>query len=116
MTNATTQNSVLQRDEAINQEEGTNRYLDLSTGHVSEQTMDWLNEATPSQSHCSGITVAPYEYGAFLSVPSEAAAIDDLECADDLKTVLKYARSIGCDVVRFDSDAMLVAGLQYFDR
>lgn len=90
-------------------------YLDLSTGHLSEATMDWLNEATPARSHCSGLTIAPYEFGAFVSVPGESEAIDELECADDLKAVLRYARGINCDVLRFDSDGSTVSGLPRFN-
>ena len=91
------------------------RYLDLSSGHVSEETMDWLSEATPARSHCTGITIAPYEYGVFVGVPDDVGNIKDLECADDLKAVLRYARQTGCDVIRFDRDGDTVADLPHFD-
>lgn len=85
-------------------------YLDLSTCHVSEETMHSLDVAA-----CSGLTIAPYEYGAFVSVPSESSDIDDMDCPNDLKQVLRYARSEGCDVVRFDQAAGILADLPYFD-
>ncbi len=104
-----TNGSVLAGNEAVFS------YLDLSTGHVSEETMHWLGDATPAKSHCMGITIAPYEYGAFVSVPSDAAAFEELECADDLKAVLHYAKGLNCDVVRFDSDGDTVPGLPHFN-
>lgn len=86
------------------------QYLDLATNHVSEETMRSLDGQ-----QCSGITIAPYEYGAFVSVPSDIAAINKLECQEDLKVVLRYARSEGCNVVRFDQDAEAVTGLPRFN-
>ncbi|HDR9174327.1 hypothetical protein [Burkholderia vietnamiensis] len=79
---------------------GVLRYLDVSTGHVTAETMDWFDDGK-----CSALTVAPYTYGAFVSVPFAASDIDDVECPEDLKTVLKFARNLGCDVIRFDADA-----------
>lgn len=85
-------------------------YLDLAQFHVSEATSHWLDEAI-----CTGLAIAPYEYGAFVSVPANNDAIDELECPDDLKAVLKYAHFEGCGVVRFDADADAVAALPTFD-
>ena len=79
-------------------------YLDISTSHLNACTRDWLDESTPATPKCSGITIAPYEYGYFVSVPSDLESIDGLECPDNLKLVLAYARREECDVVRFDSD------------
>lgn len=94
----------------------TYQYLDLSTGHLSEETMDWINEASPNRSHCSGLSIAPYEYGAFVSVPGEGDSIDDLECSEDLKEVLRFAMGQGCDVVRLDADAGYLSELPMFSR
>lgn len=91
------------------------RYLDLSTGHLSAETRDWLTEATPSYSPCSSITIAQYEYGWFISIPANDESIDDLEVPDDLKSVLRYARNIGCDVVRLDADGIGADGLPVFE-
>jgi hypothetical protein len=90
-------------------------YLDLSTGHVSKKTMEWLNAALPIESHCHGLTIAPYEYGAFVSVPSKAETIDERECPDDLKTVLKFAQQKSCSIVRFDRDGETIEDLPYFN-
>ncbi len=86
-------------------------YLDLSTAHVSRATMDWLNGPRAG----SGLTIAPYEYGAFVSVPGNQGLVADTECPEDLKTVLEYARENGCDVVRFDADGRTVDGLPQHD-
>ncbi len=63
----------------------------------------------------AGITVAPYEYGAFVSVPADASGIDAMEYPGDLKRVLQYAREEGCDVVRLDRDAGVLPELPCFD-
>jgi len=90
-------------------------YLDICTSHVSMETMEWLGKATPGQLTCPGITVAPYKYGVFVSVPGESANIMKLKCADDLKAVLLFGRTKGCDVVRFDADAPSITELPVFE-
>lgn len=85
-------------------------YLDLATGHVSESTMDWLNKA-PCVS--PAMTIAPYEYGAFVSVPD--APLEHADLPEDLRDVLSFARDNGCVVVRLDADGDAVDGLPWFD-
>ena len=89
------------------------RCLDLMSNHVSQETMQAMSRA-PSW---GPITVAPYEYGAFVSVPSNDGEcnVDDLRCPVDLKIVLNKARSLGCDIVCFDAAADALDGLPYFD-
>lgn len=101
---------LLQCAKAANRSMGKCQYLDLSTCHVAEETAHWLDENL-----CTGITIAPYEYGAFVSVPSELPDIDGLDCPKDLKKVLRFARQMGCDMVRFDKDADILPDLQHFD-
>lgn len=91
------------------------KYLDISTGHLTVETRLWLGGALPSRSHCSGITIAPYEYGCFCSVPANREAIESLECDDDLKVVLQYAMQLDCVVVRFDADADCVSDLPMYE-
>ena len=86
------------------------QYLDLSTGHLTQTTVQELK--------CdifSGITVANYDYGVFVSVPGTSGDIDGLTVPEELKSVLRFARSEGCDVVRFDADGDTEAGLPRFD-
>lgn len=97
---------------------GVMQYLDLCTSHVSAETMKWLEAAPTTGAHCLGLTIAPYEYGVFVSVPSdvqEESAIDSLDCAADLKVVLNYARAINCALLRFDRDAAATDALPVFD-
>ena len=63
----------------------------------------------------SGITVANYDYGVFVSVPGTSVDIDELTAPEDLKHVLRFAREAGCDVVRFDTDGDTEAALPSFD-
>lgn len=86
------------------------KYLDISTGYVSRNTMELLESCRPC-----GMTVAPYEFGAFVSVPPLEQLIEESDAPDDLKMVLTFARKHGCDVVRLDSDGGLVDGLPYFE-
>lgn len=90
------------------------RYLDLSTGHLKQETMRWLSQADPTRSNCAGMTIAAYEYGAFVSVPEEDR-IGAIDCPEDLKVVLRYARKKGLGVIRFDADAEVLADLIHFD-
>lgn len=90
------------------------KYLDLALPHVSQETREWFDDATPARTHCTGISVAPYEYGVFVSVPAEPGDIDDLECPKDLKAVLRYARRLDCHVVRLDQDGAIKADLPYY--
>lgn len=85
-------------------------YLDLSSSHVSEETMRQLETASDVRLF-AGVTVAPYEYGAFVSVPADLSDIDAMEFPDDLKRVLQHARGQGCDIVRLDRDAGVLPDL-----
>lgn len=77
-------------------------YLDLSTGHVSQTTMQFIEAV--QEENCLPMTIANYEYGAFITVPSD---FDDLPkgLPKDLKEVLEYANKQGCILVRLDKDA-----------
>lgn len=86
------------------------QYLDLSTSHLTQTTVQELDSGT-----FSGITVANYEYGVFVSVPGASGDIDELTAPEDLKRVLRFAREAGCDVVRFDADGDTEAELPRFD-
>lgn len=81
------------------------KYLDLSTAHLSVKTreeLDLINNA-------AGLTVAKYDCGYFISVPGSMESIGDgHKLPADLREVLKFARTIGCDIVRFDRDAEII--------
>lgn len=88
-------------------------YLDVSTGHLSEETRFWLDEG----SHGLPMTVAPYEYGAFVSVPNFSEMDSDIqaELPEDLRRVLQFAADQECVIVRFDADGETHGDLPFYD-
>lgn len=91
-----------QNQSKTNGPQGVYKYLDCSTTHITEETMRLLDRGEESGLQ---LTVAPYKYGAFVTVPDD---IDDAErvraMPKDLLEVLTFAHRRGCYVVRFDSD------------
>lgn len=78
------------------------RYLDISTRHISPET---LNGGSVHHH------IADYEAGAFFYVPDEI----DEDCPRDLGKVLEYAKTNGCSIVRFDGDADTVDTLPFYE-
>lgn len=74
-------------------------YLDCSTRHISRATLDKLSAG---ENYGAAMTVAPYDYGVFVSVPTEDDDIENLP--EDLAAVLRFTRLRGCLIVRFDAD------------
>lgn len=79
-----------------------NKYLDISTGHLTDETLRNLAHHVISE----------YDYGCFIFVPDE---IDD-ECPPDLIAVIEYAKKEGCTIIRFDRDGDEIDALPIFDR
>lgn len=82
-------------------------YLDLSTGHLRRETMDYLSNY--DQGTCCALgwpamSIAPYMHGCFVTVPGEMTDEQMDALPSDLEEVLSYARSKQASVVRFDSD------------
>ena len=75
--------------------------LDLSTGHLTQETM---------QNPAHHLT-AEYEYGAIFYVPEKISE----DCEPDLAVVLKFAQQHGCDLVRFDNLNEVIDELPYFE-
>jgi hypothetical protein len=72
------------------------RYLDCSTAHLTEATMDAL-----SADQVEGVVAMPYPpYGVFVSIPDD----EDVEIPEDLRQVLAFARANDCLLIRFDHD------------
>lgn len=99
-------------------------YLDLSTGHLTQETMDKL--AVGRIAHLSGwpaMTIATYDHGAFVTVPSDAEQEQWDALPADLRAVFDYAiaQFTGApgqqviQVLRFDSDGDQIDGLEYHD-
>lgn len=96
------------------------KYLDLSTAHLSAETKGDL-DLIDGVNNTTGLTVAKYDYGYFVSVPESVEAVDAPRLVTkqmlqaDLREVLKFAVMIGCYVVRFDADAEVIDGLPVFE-
>jgi hypothetical protein len=90
-------------------------YLDLSTCHVQQSTMAWLEDAKPGF-----MSIANYDYGAFVTVPPTPDELaEDFghydEMPEDLATVLMRAQEMGCYLVRLDADGPTLEGLPTYD-
>lgn len=93
-------------------------YIDMSTSHVSAGTMLLLEHGIKPVGW-PAMTIAPYEYGVFVTVPPRPD--DDegeeawLDLPSDLAAVLLFARAQDAYVVRLDADGDQVDGLDVFD-
>ena len=81
---------------------GIGNYLDISTNHITEKTLD---------SNDNPYLLAEYDSGAIYWVPDE----DDDMVPDDLKIVFDYARKSLCSLVRFDADGFQFPELPEYD-
>lgn len=96
-------------------------YLDLSTCHVQEETMREIERMQDAGKrlalHWPAMTIASYDYGAFLTVPEfededEKRHIQKLPF--DLQAVFDYANLLGATVVRLNSDSDVIKGLPVY--
>jgi hypothetical protein len=84
--------------------------LDLSTGHVSEETAKRLTESPDS----IGFPVyAKGDYGWIVWAGSRGDGNDGIPA--DLANVITFARERGCEWIMFDCDAPLSDSLPSFD-
>lgn len=81
---------------------GIGNYLDISTVHITEKTLD--------SDRCPYI-LASYDTGVIYWVPDE----DDHLVPDDLKIVFDYARMNSCPLVRLDADGFEFPELPTYD-
>lgn len=87
------------------------RYLDLSTAHMTEEVM--ANVAT-----ATGVLAYADTYGAWVWVPQhveEHISDNNGEIPQCVIDVWRFARALGCDWVRLDSDAAWCAELPTYD-
>lgn len=88
------------------------KYLDISTGHVSKETAEWIEEQTTTRSFEGGvIAYMKGEYGWIVYVHEEVG--DDVPL--DLVEVLVYARKKKCIWIMFDADGEQIKQLPMFD-
>lgn len=90
-------------------------YLDLSTGHLTRATMELLEDQDASR-NCGwpAMTIAPYEHGAFITVPSDAEPEQWDALPADMREVLSFASNLGIAVLRFDSDGDEIDSLSFY--
>ena len=92
-------------------------YLDLSTCHVRQETMAALG-VYESGAHDMGwpaMTIASYECGAFITVPSEMSNEQMDALPSDLEEVLSWARAAGATLVRLNADGAIDPDLPTFE-
>lgn len=102
--------------------------LDISTGHLSEKTRDWLDEQIKIEAEeqpgrpvrgwmCtsarSGVVAFPFDYGWFMHVREEE--LNDGTLAADLQEVLNYASRQGYDWIKLDADGERYEQLPFYE-
>lgn len=98
-------------------------YLELSTGHLTRETLDALEAANDKpawmvREDWPAMTIANYAYGVFITVPN----LSDIDVAGQVKTLpyelagcLAHAHAKGIHLLRFDSEGDEIDGLPVFD-
>lgn len=83
----------------------------LSTGHISKETHDRFEEEGDTN---PWLHVARYEYGWFLSMPSEIEFLVPTP-PPDLLALMRWARERGYDWIRLDQAGSEIEGLPRHD-
>jgi len=86
----------------------THKMLALSTGHVTPETRDALNDGA----HCA---YQKGDWGWFVPVFDPDDDDRDGGAPDDLVAICRYAREQGCSWLMFDCDADPIPGLATYD-
>lgn len=73
-------------------------YLDLSTAHLTQKTLNSLNESCSPYSY-------QYDNGVFISVPDNDDPEEFAKYPKDLRILLKYAWKKNAKLIRLDADA-----------
>lgn len=84
------------------------KYLDLSTGHVSKETAEWLDENPKDL-----IMYPKGEYGWIVYAMQEE--LKSYNYPKDLVKVIKYAKKNGCVWIMFDRDGDQVDKLKLYN-
>jgi hypothetical protein len=93
------------RDPLDAADSNTQTFLDCSTGHLTQQTREWLDARamlTVLEPEKMTHWVAGSPYGWFIYADEEPSGKD---FPADLIAVMKYARAAGCAYILFDRDA-----------
>lgn len=94
-----------------------NKYLDISTGHITKADSEWLGTYADQKHSIEGVGF-PYRYdcGFFIAVcePDENEPIN-CNFSNLFGNVVNYARINGCALIRLDADGPLVETLEVCD-
>ena len=83
------------------------KYLEISTAHLKQKTLEGLNTMEPPYTY-------EYEEGIFMSVPDKNETnISDMP--KDLRILLQYAWINGIDLIRMDRDANVIDDIPVYD-
>jgi hypothetical protein len=86
-------------------------YLDLSTGYLTQRTMDKMQRG---DNNWPAMSIGAYPNGFFVTVPDVMEqSLSSLP--DDLAGVMRYAQRLGIALLRFDSDGDTVPGLTRYE-
>lgn len=77
--------------------------LDISTGHITESTNDWLSEM--DKNPMPGFLAYPREYGWLIPVLHYEDMTHITNIPRDLIAVIYYAKGRGCAWINIDRDA-----------
>jgi hypothetical protein len=81
-------------------ESSVRRFLDLSTAHVPQKTVPWLDKQTTKM-----------EYGWWVTT----AYTQEEDCPTEVRHILELAAKHNCAYVLLDRDAEKIKGLPVFD-
>jgi len=99
--------------------DGTYKYLDVSTGHITSEDNDKLGQyLDPDMQEHNGheIIVYGYEYGYFIPI-YDALMQDSKLCglSDSFRKIVKKAKRLKCNLIRLDCDAEYHDDLDLYD-
>lgn len=92
------------------------KYLDLSTAHVSKETADWLDLIGNKEG--DSIPVIMYlkgSYGWIVYAAQEDFEFENKKVPADLLQVINYAKSLDCIWIMFDCDGEQVKELPVYE-
>lgn len=86
---------------------GEKTYLDISTAHLMQETLNRLNAINPPYTY-------KYNEGAFISVPDKTE-VSIISMPEDLRILLQYAWDNNIEMIRMDRDAEVIENLPVYD-
>jgi len=96
-------------------------YLDLSTGHLSQNDFDILQEVANTKNGDFPFRVVDHEFGLLVFMPPPVDLQEVLEelpesgISPNLLNVLDYAQELKCSLLNFDQDGGTIEQLPIYD-